>query len=197
MLNTPRIALSSYLLCITLGALGTLGCGATAVVGTPADAAVAADNGSPATDVPVTRVDVPVTRVDVPVGPLVDRPATTPDVPPTMPMTCPLAGRYTASIEGTTLWFEFTAGGVWRAAQDEAGLAAPLIMGTYSVADGALVLTGETHPGGGGGSSCTPSDRGEFTLSFSPDCASLRLGLRSDDCDDRGETLARLDFARR
>ncbi len=190
MLNHRRTALSSYLLCVTLGALGTVGCGATAVVGAASDASVAPDNGSPATDVPATPVDVPI-------GPLVDRPATRPDVPTTMPMTCPLVGRYTASIEDNTLWFEFTADGVWRAAQDEAGLSSPLIAGTYSVADGAVVLTGETHPGGGGGSSCTPSDRGEFTLGFSPDCASLRLGLRGDDCGDRGDTLARLVFARR
>lgn len=112
------------------------------------------------------------------------------------PVTCTFAGRYTAAIEDATLWFDFSPEGLWRAAMDEASLASPVIAGTYSVMGTTLVLTGETREGGGGGS-CEVTDRGTYLTRFSADCASMRLELRSEDCEERGSTLQRMTFSRR
>lgn len=81
-------------------------------------------------------------------------------------------------------------------AQSEAGLSSPVVAGTYSVANGSIVLTGETGPGGGLSGHCEPRDRGDYVPTFTPDCASLDLSLRSEDCDDRGRPLNRLPLFR-
>ncbi len=112
--------------------------------------------------------------------------------------TCSIVGRYAITIEGQTLWFEFTAGGVWRAATSESELSSmAAVQGAYTQGGAVLTLSGETRGGGMGMSSCAPSDTGRYTVEFSADCARLRLGLVSDDCAERGDALSRFGFERR
>ncbi len=175
MTTHPRTVLSSYLLCVTLGVLGTVGCGATAVVGQPVDASVT-------TDVPVS---------------LPDRPMTTPDVPSTMPTTCPLVGRYTGSIESNALWFEFTAGGLWRGSQTEEGLTTPIVEGNYALTGSNLVLTDERNPNTSSSSGCAMIDRGQYTINFTTDCTTLRFDRLGDDCEGRGQFFSQVALGRR
>ena len=55
-----------------------------------------------------------------------------------------------------------------------------------------MILSGEMS-----GGSCSPTNRGVFTLQFSPDCLRLRLALVNDDCANRGDSIDRFGLARR
>jgi hypothetical protein len=108
---------------------------------------------------------------------------------------CPLVGVYFASFDAMGIYFEFTADGRWRGAIERADLAtSPQVAGTYAFVGPDLSLTGERSDGGG--RSCAMTDVGRFTVGYSGACATLRLGLISDDCAGRGDTLGRLAFAR-
>lgn len=134
--------------------------------------------------VPERDVSTPIDRVTPP-----------DDVPPPV---CSLVGRYAAMVEGQTLWFEFTSGGVWRAAPSESSLpTAAIIQGTYTFMANTLTLTGERRGMGGGDSDCRTEDIGRYLTVFARDCSSVQLAVISDDCAQRGEALGRFRLERR
>lgn len=173
----------------------TLGCG-TSVTRTDSDVPGTADAGV-LVDAPVAVLDVPL-RTDVPVA--VDVPVVTVDVPRRPDVgtppgdagpgpSCALVGtEWDFEGGGTNAVFAFTMASRWVVTVDGREVAS----GDYAVEGDRVVLSGEM-----GGGSCSPTDRGVFTLQFSPDCLRLRLALVNDDCADRGDGIDRFSLARR
>ena len=173
----------------------TLGCGAsvtridsdvpgTAEAGVLVDAPVAVLDVPLRTDVRVA-VDVPVVTVDVPGRPDVGTPPG--DAGPGR--SCPLAGtEWDLEVGGKNAVFAFTMSRRWVITVD----GSEVVRGDYAVEGDRVTLSGEMS-----GGACSPTDRGVFTLQFSPDCLRLRLALVNDDCADRGDSIDRFGLARR
>ncbi len=104
---------------------------------------------------------------------------------------CSLTGTWRATVQGASIYFVFTLDGRWLGRMTPDGPA--LVEGTFTLAGDQLTLGSEMGMSSGG---CSPSDRGLYRVQFRAACAELTLGLLSEDCAPRGDTLSMLGFSR-
>lgn len=104
---------------------------------------------------------------------------------------CSLTGTWRASFGGESLYFAFTEDGRWIGRMTPDGPA--LVEGTYTLAGDQLTLGSEMGMSSGG---CSLTDRGLYRVQFRAGCAEMTLGLLSEDCVPRGDTLSMLQFSR-
>lgn len=109
--------------------------------------------------------------------------------------TCAVGGDYQVTLMGTTVVFRFAADGTWLAGTSSAGIdsGASIALGSWARSGGNIVVTmgSAGMPGG-----CTAGQVGTYTVTFSPDCNSMRWGLVMDACMARGGSLDGQTFVR-
>lgn len=104
---------------------------------------------------------------------------------------CSLTGTWRATVQGASIYFVFTLDGRWIGRMTPDGPA--LVEGTFTLAGDQLTLGSEMGMASGG---CSPTDRGLYRVQFRASCAEMSLGLLSEDCTPRGDTLSVLGFSR-
>lgn len=115
------------------------------------------------------------------------------DAPVDVPVTsaCSLVGAWYFDIGGDGAYLVFRSTLQWELTYDPTDPKFTVTGGTYRLTGDHLTLREDTVD-----SACDPSDVGEYVLRFAPSCDALTLGLVSDDCSGRGETLDTLALSR-
>jgi hypothetical protein len=147
-------------------------------------AAGCSDDAEPSTDAAAidARADAPIDAVpiDAPIDAIpIDAPI---DAIPidADPSACTIDGVYTGAILATPFFFRFTPStGAWMAAMTEAGLATPLLEGTFTFAAPTLSVIDNA---------CPATATGQYTVAFAGPC-NFTLTLVTDPCTDRGAAL--------
>jgi hypothetical protein len=108
---------------------------------------------------------------------------------------CRMIGDWSTMVAGGPLWFRFIADGTWEAALSAMQLASGprIALGNQSETPPRIVLTNDPSSVSG----CAMTDRGEYTITYTPGCGSARWTLVTDTCMVRatslnGATLTRL-----
>ncbi len=108
---------------------------------------------------------------------------------------CRMIGDWSTMVPGGSLWFRFIADGTWEAALSLMQLTSGprIALGNQSETPPRIVLTNDPSMVSG----CAMSDRGEYTITYTPGCGSARWTLVTDTCSGRaaalnGATLTRL-----